>query len=320
MALTIAFLAALAFPAQASSPALWAGLKAGPYAVGYVHFESGEPIDVWYPAGAPGQPLTFAQYLGGRAAGMRSFLKEQGLPEESIARLLDASMFATREAVPAARPEALVLMAQGNGQDAADQAVLAEYIASHGYIVASVPSPMIRQPMTGQSQIGSFAERQADALEAAMRRVRRILPARRERVAVIGHSFGARAALLLAMRHPQIRALISLDGGIGTSTGVAEMRAAKSFRRTARLPATLHIYEDLDAFMKPNFAFLESLRARRLRIEKAKAMHHAHFTTYGFAAAVIPEFAKVTNAGPEIQVNVAMMARKVLRFLSAELE
>jgi len=97
-------------------------------------------MDVWYPASAPGQPLTFAQYLGGREADTRALLGE------SSAKFLDAPTFATREAVPATRPAALVLMAQGNGQDAADQAVLAEYIASHGYIVASVPSPMIRQP------------------------------------------------------------------------------------------------------------------------------------------------------------------------------
>lgn len=300
--------------------ALWAGLEAGQHAVGYVHLESGEPMDVWYPASAPGQPLTFAQYLGGRAPATRSFLKEQGMSEESIAKFLDASMFATREAVPAARPAALVLMAQGNGQDAADQAVLAEYIVSHGYVVASVPSPMIRQPMTEQSQIGSFAERQADALEAAMRRVPRILPVRKERVAVIGHSFGARSALLLVMRHPRIRALISLDGGIGTSTGVDEMRAAPSFHQSARLPATLHIYEDLDPYMKSDFAFLRSLRIRRLRIEKAKDMHHAHFTTYGFAAATIPEFAKITKAGPDIQTNIATMTRNVLQFLDAELK
>lgn len=59
----------------------------------------------------------------------------------------------------------LSLIAHGNGQDAADQAVLAEFFASHGYVVASVPSPMKKHPMTGESQIGAFAEEQARASE-----------------------------------------------------------------------------------------------------------------------------------------------------------
>lgn len=229
-------------------------------------------------------------------------------------------MFATREGAPARTAFPLVLVAQGNGQDAADQAVLAEYIASHGYIVASVPSPMIRQPMTDQSQIGSFAEAQADALEAAMARIPRMLAIRKGRIGVIGHSFGARPALLLAMRRPSIRALVSLDGGIGTATGASEMKAAPSFRARAELPATLHIYEKLDAFMKPDLAFLHGLRIRSLRLEATEDMHHVHFTTYGFAAATIPEFAKLTNAGPGIEGSIRKMAQDVLRFLDVELE
>jgi pimeloyl-ACP methyl ester carboxylesterase len=170
----------------------------------------------------------------------------------------------------------LILVAQGNGQDAADQAVLAETIASHGYVVASVPSPMIRQPMTDQSQIASFAEQQADALAAAMLRIGRIFRTRSNRVGVIGHSFGVRAALLLAMRNRSIGALVSLDSGIGTANGTRELQAAPSYRGKAELPATLHIYETLDSFMKPDFAFLRSLRIRRLRLQKTEGMHHAH--------------------------------------------
>jgi pimeloyl-ACP methyl ester carboxylesterase len=214
----------------------------------------------------------------------------------------------------------MVPVAQGNGQDAADQAVLAEFIASHGYVVVSVPSPMIRRQMTDQSQIASFAEQQADALSAAMLRIGHIFMIRSDRVGVIGHSFGARAALLLAMRHRSIGALISLDGGIGTANGTGELQAAPSYRGKAELPATLHIYETLDSFMKPDFAFLKSLRIRRLRLQPTDGMHHVHFTTYGFAAATLPEFAKVTNAGPKIKTSVPGLARSVIQFLNAELK
>lgn len=43
-------------------------------------------------------------------------------------------------------------------------------------------------------------------------------------VAVVGHSFGARSALLFTMQHPELRGLVSLEDGIGTSNGIAPLR------------------------------------------------------------------------------------------------
>ena len=46
-------------------------------------------------------------------------------------------MHVRRDATPLQRAFPLVLIAQGNRQDAPDQAVLSEFLASHGYVVAS---------------------------------------------------------------------------------------------------------------------------------------------------------------------------------------
>jgi dienelactone hydrolase len=307
----------VALRVRAEVPSLWAGLSPGSHAVGYLRLSG---VDLWYPASAPGQPITFERYLGERAAETRSFLGRQGISAESVSRFLDAPMFATREAAPAPERFPLILFAQGNGGDAADQAILAEYFASHGFVVASVPSPMIRKPMSSQSQIAEFAEMQAAALEAAIPFAARVLHVDRERIGIVGHSFGARAALLLAMRQPAIRAFVSLDGGIGTATGSAELRAARSFHAKAHLPALLHFYEELDAFMKPDFALLKALHSARLVLANTDDMHHVHFTSYGFAAATIPEIATVTQAGPKIQESVLGVSKTALQFLQANLE
>jgi len=210
-------------------------------------------------------------------------------------------------------------VAQGNGQDVADQVVLCEFLASHGYVVATTPSPMRRIPLEHEEQIAPLAEFQATELASAAIKIRALLPVDTTRIGVIGHSFGARAALLLAMRNPRVRGLVSLDGGIGTSTGVQLFRAAPSFHADAKLPATLHFYETLSTFMQPDFTLLESLHTERLRLERTSGMHHIHFTTYGFAAAAFPEVARVTHATKETRGNVTQVARETLAFLDSEL-
>jgi Dienelactone hydrolase and related enzymes len=282
---------------------LWAGLSPGRFHAGYRHVDG---VDLWYPSKTDGASMHFRDYLGADA---------RGLSSQATESFLGAHVYATRDAIAAKGRYPLVLIAQGNGQDAADQAVLAEFLASHGYVVASVPSPMKKHPMTDESQIGAFAEEQARALERARVVASRAVRIQKKRQAVIGHSFGARAALLLAARDRNIRAVVSLDGGIGTATGNQYLQ----FDHHAPLPPLLHIYEELDPFMKPDFTFLKELRTASLTTTPTAGMHHIHFTTYGFAAAAIAEVATVTKAGPQVRENVAGTARLVLTFLDDHL-
>jgi dienelactone hydrolase len=213
----------------------------------------------------------------------------------------------------------LILVAHGNGQNAIDQVVLCEFLASHGYVVAATPSPMLRTPLEREDQVGELAEIQATELARAASRVAAVLSVDTTRIGVIGHSFGARAALLLAMRDSSIRAVVSLDGGIGTATAQEAFRLAPSFREDARLPPVLHFYETLDPFMKPDFTLLERLDTRGLTLEPTRGMHHTHFTTYGFAAALFPDIARVTQATGETDRGVVAMAKKTRAFLDREL-
>jgi pimeloyl-ACP methyl ester carboxylesterase len=192
--------------------------------------------------------------------------------------------------------------------------VLAEYLASHGYFVVATPSPMVRTPMTGESQVAEFAERQARELEEALHLVGRSCPtADLSRVGIVGHSFGARAALLLAMRNRWVRALVSLDGGIGTATASGTFRRAPSFDTTKAVAPILHYFERLDPFMAPDFEILNGLPATVTTREVAD-MHHVHFTTLGFIAAMVPEVAVLTGAGKGIDQSLQRVARGALDF------
>jgi pimeloyl-ACP methyl ester carboxylesterase len=91
---------------------------------------------------------------------------------------------------------------------------------------------------------------------------------------VVAHSFGARAALLLAMLDPQVAAVVSLDGGIGTATGRASLEALPFYRAAAVRAPILHFYEELDEFMAPDFGLLHSLTAADRWLVSVPAMHH----------------------------------------------
>lgn len=303
--------------ARAQTPLLWAGLVRGHHGVGYQAVgQAAGTVHLWYPAASPaGRVMTVKRYAGAADSALATFLRRVGLPDSTAATLLDSPLLAREGAQPGGEGYPLVLLAQGNGHDAPDQAVLAEFLASHGFVVAATPSPMIAQPFEREDQVPAFAERQAGDLAAAIGVAARAVGADTTRLALVAHSFGARSALLLAMRRPGFRALVSLDGGIGTATADSLFRRSPSFRLDAPLPPVLHVNEELDAFMRPDLSLLRSLRTPRLDIVTLTAMRHIHFTLYGFAAAVLPDLAGLTRALPATGADVQSVAHRTLAFL-----
>lgn len=314
---------ALGVASSASSGAAqadWSLPVPGAYSVGYRRVESaGLPIHIWYPAATPGTALKFRDYVAPKVDALASFLSGAGITDSTITSLLRTTMRATNNPTP--RPERfpVVLIAQGNGQDAADQAVLSEHIASHGFVVISTPSPTLRTPLEREDQIGTIADLQGTELRAAADRIPADIGADKTSIGIVGHSFGARAALLLAMRDTSIVAVVSLDGGIGTATGMTSMRAAPSFRADTPLPPLLHLFERLDAFMSPDFGFIRSLGFRAVDTVATRGMRHTHFTTYGAMVAALPEIGSVTRADSSTAGSFVAMCQRVVIFLRSRL-
>ncbi len=296
-------------------PVLWAGLVPGEYLVGYQSLPGLSPeSSVWYPATGGGTPMTYRAYLGRDADGFSAFLTSAGLPTRVSSRYLESPMAAVRDARPVPGSFPIVMVAQGNGHQAADQAVLCEYLASHGYLVVTTTSPMVATPMTREDEVGPFAERQAGDLMRAADAVAAWPTADAGVRFSAGHSFGARAALLVAMRDARVRGVISLDGGIGTATAVTSYRAAPSFAAARATAAILHFYEELDEQMAPDFALLRSLPMTPT-LRRVPGLHHIHFTTLGFASSAFPELRGLTKGGDELPESMRTVARDVLAFL-----
>jgi dienelactone hydrolase len=305
-------------PAQ-NTPALWADLEPGSHAVGFQQMGAGRTVSVWYPTSGGGAAMMLRDYYGEDAAARyRKFLSGAGISSDGVDAMFGAAMAARRGAEPLAGPFPVILIGQGNAQEAADQAVLAEYLTSHGYLVATTSSPMATRPMASEAEVGPFAERQARELQDALNLLGARPAADVSRTAAVGHSFGARAALLLAMRDSRVRAIVSLDGGIGTATAIDSFTKAESFDRPKATAPILHYYERLDAFMTPDFTLLESLPAPLTAVQ-VTGMHHMHFTTLGFVAAMIPEFAAATGADADVRASAVRVARGTLAFVREKL-
>jgi pimeloyl-ACP methyl ester carboxylesterase len=294
-------------------------------------------ISVWYPAAkTAGTRMTYRDYFLLTASEndpertpreadrkkaieeFESFLASAGVTKSDAARLLATPMRAVRNAAPAAERFPLVVTAQGNGQSAHDEAFLAEYLAGHGFVVATSPSPTrISGPMKSEEDITARAEEQAADLVFVIEALKRWPSVRPGATALVGHSFGARSALLAAMSRRDIGALVSLDGGIGAKTGAGMLERSRLFDAKKMTAPLLHFYEEADPFMAPDFTLLRSLQPGERFVVKVPDIHHIHFTSIGVLISVAPSLAKATKAGERTRRSADAVWRSTLSFLDA---
>jgi dienelactone hydrolase len=296
-------------------------LSPGPHAVGFRVFNQRDAsrrladgslrpiqVSVWYPTadGVDGsEPLRYRDYVMVAArertlqplapaasdealSGYTAFLARNGVSAGGVKDLLDQPMLARSEAAPAKGAFPLVLFATGMGGAVQDQAAFAEALASHGYVVATTPSPVrLGARMESDQDVPAMAEEQARDLEVALSLLAGRSWVDAAHVAAAGYSFGARPALLLAGRHPAMRALVSLDGGIGSAAAKGWLSPRALDRAALRTPI-LHVYEEEDEAMRPDFELLASLARTRRTLARVEGLRHLDFVTFGLASATLP--------------------------------
>jgi dienelactone hydrolase len=291
------------------------------------------PVAAWYPATSGEAPrLRLGDYIAlaesegpagtrGAREGLAVKLVKSGAPREDVERWMNALLGAHREAPRQPVRVPLVLLAAGNDESASDQAVLAEQLASHGYMVVAAPFPtrIGTAPMASDDDVARVAEAQADDLAAMVDALASWATVDTTRIAVVGHSFGARGGLLLAMRDPRVRALVSLDGGIGSATGREAMGRAPSFDSKRRTAPILHVYETLDAWMRPDRTLLQGLDSTVVWLAATREMRHHHFTSFGAVASGYGTVQRALGHTKGTAREHAAVTALVVRFLDAHL-
>lgn len=335
-------------PAPArTAPAIWGPLTLGTHRVGLRVLpvpaveDTGDAhplqLTVWYPARrqASAARLHYHDYVGltgseqrpeawedaalseAAVARYRQRVTGMGLPAAAVSAWLDTEVAAVRGATPSPGRYPLVLVAQGRFHSAHHQAVLAEYLASHGYIVATTPFPAYLAPPSEDEDVLAIARGQAHALSRAFDVLKTDASVDASRVALVAHSFGARAAFLFAREHPETSALVSLDGGLANRLGREWLAGLSDFRPEDFHVPLLHLYQEGDAAVVPDFDLVHSLRGADRWLVRVAGLRHLDFTSVGAATAVAPALAPEGQSAATSR-GWAACASATRRFLDAQ--
>ena len=233
--------------ADAQAPPLWNGLSPGAHDVGFRRLWGFDDtrvwprsraidsldgvisrpmrVDVWYPASCGRQQRMPLESYARMEAPDEVFedlvfltrrwdeYSYRGLAGDSTLfdRLMATQTAACPEAPPAPGRFPLVLYSGGWFNRAPDNTILAEYLASHGFVVASVPqlNPGL-WTYNFQSDAPSV-ENQVRDLEFALGLLAAHAMVDRRHIASMGYSTGGDVALLLQGRSVLVMAVIGLD-------------------------------------------------------------------------------------------------------------
>lgn len=193
-------------------------------------------ITLWYPAQPVSKPhyMTYGDYVAlteweqgpehstasGRAAALQAFIQigePKPTTEQRAAfdRLFASPVWAIRNAAPAPGRHPAVVLGPGGNSPSTDNSVMAEYLASHGYVVVSCPSlgtesrkPTFDGGGPGDAEVMDTCTRDLEFLMGYLQDLDLVDPTH---IGTAGFSWGGITNVLLAMKDSRVKAVISLD-------------------------------------------------------------------------------------------------------------
>lgn len=263
---------------------------------------------LWYPAGpSSGKQMSFGDYFSpGEADAVPKFLVDlvhandfgtrdysfRGIFRDDIETLnqtLTTRVSARYWAEPSAGKFPVVVHVVGQNDFTEDAALYAEFLASRGYIVVTVPylgTSARRSPLLVHDPY--FYEELLRDIELALtQKALKLKSADHDRIFATGHSYGGIYALLLAMRSPVIKAVVGLDPSYVAHRAPYEydIRKFPFWDPSLKTPViTLHQQsQSIDRTL------LDSLpRAEKVEISY-KDVLHGDFTSVAFLRRDLPE-------------------------------
>lgn len=189
---------------------------------------------------------------------------------------------------------------------AADYAYLAEYLAGNGYTVLQVPVKGTTTYELDYERKG--LESQVKDYEFALRIIEKEFSVATGKVAVVGFSFGGQSAVALSLRNKNIKAIVSLDGGIGSAFG-AELLSKQRYYDVRTITASiLHLYNPNDTYT--DLAWFDKITSTNRFLAAMKNMQHGHFTSFGLLNKTMPGIMGKTAADPGNGYETIMLLTK----------
>jgi len=351
LAVFLVLLLALPATIMAESSPLWGSLSPGPYDVGFETVEkydysrtfrdkydydgqsrpgeTARPIQIciWYPAvrHTDDLPMLYAEYafpapLDASFYGILSQLQGREINYLAaslnttgavILNVMNAGLVAVRDAGHADGTFPLIIYCPDAGGGLSENAIMCEYLASHGFIVASSHAIGPAGIMVGTS----FADLESMVRdrEFVFAHMRDYAGVDNSKPAVLGYGVGAVAAMIMQMRNTDIEAVAALNPAFLYTTG-AELLTANSFfsiesMHVPLLLAYISGHEDLDLSVADSMKYADRF------LLGMKEYNHNDFSQYALTGAL---YVDTTSANVEPSAKrYHSVCRSVLTFFNA---
>jgi hypothetical protein len=226
----------------------------------------------------------------------KNLLLKNGISYSTVDKWFNNQMIAFKDAAPIETKFPLIVIAQGNYHSVHHQSFLSEFLASYGYIVVTTPSQTrISGQLTDNSRAITSTDEQIEDMEFAINSIQSLNYIDFNNIALIGHSFGGRSILLFHMKNKYIKCLLSLDEGLGLNTAVNDIKSSSLFNPSEMDIPLLHIYEDSEEFLKPDFSLINLFDKSNRFLIKIREMKHFYFSSLGLVSGAIPGFSPVVD-------------------------
>jgi tetratricopeptide (TPR) repeat protein len=152
--------------------------------------------------------------------------------------------------------------------------VLAEYLASHGWIVIATTGQTRQSGAWQVSQSALAIETGVQAIEFAIARAQEFRGADVSRLALIGVNFDSFSALEYQMRYMRAAAVVTINGWETIEERAAVLRSSPWYEATRLRVPLLNVHWDERQSAPANFAFLDSLKYSERRSLTIEGLDH----------------------------------------------
>jgi tetratricopeptide (TPR) repeat protein len=198
---------------------------------------------------------------------------------------MKTAAYSNASAAPGKFP--LLVYAPGSSGFAFENSVFCEYMASHGYIVAAMPSMGAYSRRASIDLTGFYAYMQD--IEFVIGSMHEYPGVDLDKLGLIGFSMGGSAATLVQMRNTDIDAVVYLDTGIVFNIVETWFKPSNYYDLNNLRAAQLYLTRNDADGMNPNF--LDGIHyANSYSVMFEEKHRHADFMSEGMFAGVIPNY------------------------------
>jgi len=279
-------------------------------------------VNIWYPSAGDSKRMHFADYIKLVGKELDTSFANKNPEQKGIDKYFEwpASLGADKKKFISFLTNKIPMQAYENAKKlkqkyplvmlvhgfAADHAYLAEYLAGNGYVVMQVPVKGTTNYELDYEGMG--LESQVKDYEFALKIVEQEFFFLKEKVAVLGFSFGGQSAVAMALRNKNVKALVSLDGGIGSAFGAQLLSKQPYYDAVSVTSPILHLYNPGDTYT--DLKWFDNINNTNRFLGAMKNMQHGHFTSFGLLNNVVPGIMGKTEADPGNGYETVMLLTK----------